>query len=121
MCKEILYAASFFYHSIGFIAVRQDRKSHKKAPRNVAESTKHRYRSKGLSYAPLRDAGDFLPAMQKSSLLQPIFFPPQYDNRPFVINHDDLSSSNILVDDDYNTLRVPEDSYRKLFTTIHPA
>ncbi|KAF8963627.1 hypothetical protein BDZ97DRAFT_985523 [Flammula alnicola] len=46
--------------------------------------------------------GDYLCSVQQCHLIQPKISLPQYEKGPFVLNHDDLSSSNILVDDDYN-------------------
>ncbi|KAF8816734.1 hypothetical protein BYT27DRAFT_7237737 [Phlegmacium glaucopus] len=51
---------------------------------------------------PEDEDGDYLRSVQQCRLLQPKLSLPQYENGPFVVNHDDLSSSNILVDDDYN-------------------
>jgi len=41
--------------------------------------------------------GDYLRSVQQCRLLQPKMSLPQYENGPFVVHHDDLSSSNLLV------------------------
>jgi hypothetical protein len=41
--------------------------------------------------------GEFLLSVGQCRLAQPKISLPQYENGPFVVNHDDLSSSNILV------------------------
>ena len=41
--------------------------------------------------------GEFLRSVEECRLAQPKVSLPQYENGPFVLNHDDLKSSNILV------------------------
>ena len=46
---------------------------------------------------PEDEDGDYLRSVRQCHLLQPKLSLQQYENGPFVVNHDDLSSSNILV------------------------
>jgi len=43
------------------------------------------------------DDGAYLRSVQQCRLIQPKVSPPQYEKGPFVLNHDDLSSANVLV------------------------
>ncbi|PPQ64863.1 hypothetical protein CVT26_002581 [Gymnopilus dilepis] len=53
-------------------------------------------------YAMIEQDEDYILALQHCRLLEPLLTLTEFDKGPFVINHDDLSSSNILIDDEYN-------------------
>ncbi|KAF8529628.1 hypothetical protein BU17DRAFT_79664 [Hysterangium stoloniferum] len=56
----------------------------------------------GLHYASADSDSKYLSSVRQCRQVADLLALPEFETGPFVIEHDDLSSANILVDDDFN-------------------